>query len=149
MKKDFFFYSTRCEKVNIICENQDTECIKSPVKINYHYITFTRRVAVPIKILKTPSDLFGNQRPSTTFSTKYELKYISSSSKDANAALFKPDFIMQYPGYNNKFDNSIELVLTKQPTESQEVKMEISVETYINSKLFRSSLNVISLIITD
>ena len=120
-----------------------------PIKINYHYVTFTRRVAVPIKILKTPTDIFNDQRSPNTFSTKYEMKYISSSCKDLKAALDKPDFVMQYPGYQNKLDNSIELVLTRQPTEPQEIKMEITVETYINSKFSRSSLNIISLMITD
>ena len=121
-----------------------------PIKINYHYITFTRRVAVPIKILKTPTDIFNShQRYPNSISSKYEMKYISSSCKNSNASLFKPDFVMQYPSYQNKLDNSIELVLIRQPTEPQEVKMEITVETYINSKFSRSSLNVISLIITD
>ena len=121
-----------------------------PIKINYHYITFTRRVAVPIKILKTPTDIFSNhQRYPNSISSKYEMKYISSSCKNANAALFKPDFVMQYPSYQNKLDNSIELVLIRQPTEPQEVKMEITVDTYINSKFSRSSLNIINLIITD
>jgi hypothetical protein len=118
------------------------------MRIYYHHITFTRRVAVPIKILKTPTDISVFQR-SNTFSTKYEMKFIFSSCQNIQDALYKPDFVMQYPGYQNKLDNSIELVLIKQPSEAQEVQIEISVETFVNSRFSRSSLNVIQLYITD
>jgi hypothetical protein len=105
------FLSTRCDRANSICQNDDNECLRKPMRIFHHYITFTYKIAVPVRIFSPQTmSLPQNGR----HSIRYELKLINVEGINRLMALSSNDFNIRYIG-----TTTVEIFLQKQPLNLQ------------------------------
>lgn len=85
------FFSSRCKRISLTCDQGDMECYRRPASITFHFITLVSNMILP----PTGRVLFTYKGPSWYENIDFDMKIVhvaASNIERANEKFFRCEF---------------------------------------------------------